>query len=241
MKIGRLSALAIGLALSTTLSGAVLAADIEAPAVHDWTGFYVGGHVGYGWIDLEGKYTGVPGAGEDFIDDGGGDFDLDDDGFVGGVQFGYNHQIDNIVLGVEADFSFTNLNDEKTNEQGELVSFDTDYIASLRARAGYAFDDILLFASAGAAWTNTNFYVNDHTDDTSWNEKGHKRLSDVGFVFGGGAAYAIDENWSITAEGLYYIFDQDEDTTDLTHDTEAGDFIKLDDLLVARVGLNFHW
>jgi outer membrane immunogenic protein len=238
MGLRRLSAIALGFIVSTALSGVALAADIVEPTSYDWTGFYVGGHFGYGWIDVEGAYSV---GGEDFLDDGGGDFDMDDDDILGGVQIGYNHQIDNLVLGVEADFSFLNWNDELTNEPvgEELVSFDTDYLFSLRARAGYAFDNMMVYATAGGAWTNTNFYVNDHIDDPDADERGHKRLDDVGFVFGGGAAYAFDEHWSVRAEALYYLFDDKEDTDDLTHDSDVDDFAELNDIFVVRAGLDF--
>jgi outer membrane immunogenic protein len=236
MNFNRVSALAIGLFLSAALSGTVLAADVEAPPVaHDWTGFYVGGHFGYGWIDVEGAYDSS--EGNSFSEDGG-DFDMDDSGILGGAQIGYNHQIDNFVLGVEADFSFLGLDDELDNGD-ELVSFDTDYLFSLRARAGYAFDNMMIYATAGAAWTNTNFYANDHIDDTDGDEKGHKRLNDVGLVVGGGGAYAFDDNWSIRAEGLYYYFDDKQDTDDLTHDSDENDFAKLNDMFVVRVGIDY--
>ncbi len=237
MGLRRLSLITLGFIASTALSGAALAADIVEPTSYDWTGFYVGGHVGYGWIDLEGKYTGDPG--EDFIADGGGEFDLDDNGFLFGAQIGFNWQIDNIVLGIEGDISRVNWKDKLINDEDELVSFDTDYLASLRARAGYAFDNVLLYATAGAAWTNTDYTVNDHIDSESGSEKGSVKLTDVGLVVGGGGAYALDENWSIRAEALYYIFDDKEDANDLTHNNEVSDFVKLDDIFVVRVGIDF--
>ncbi len=63
-----------------------------APApVYNWTGFYVGAHVGYGWASS-----------------GLGDLD----GFLGGVQAGYNWQFSrNWVFGIEGDISATDMND----------------------------------------------------------------------------------------------------------------------------------
>ncbi|WP_119390328.1 outer membrane protein [Taklimakanibacter lacteus] len=240
MKFSRISLITLAFAATTALTGAATAADVtEQPYVHDWTGFYIGGHVGYGWINLNGKYTGEDG--EDFIDDEGGTFDLDDDDILGGAQLGYNYQMGDIVVGIEADVSFVSWEDELINGTPELVSFDTDYLASVRARAGLAFDNVLVYLTAGAAWTDTNYYVNDHVDDTDPSEFGDIDLDDFGGVVGGGVAYAFDEHWSIRAEALYYIFDDKEDASGLTHDSEETDFVELDDIFVARVGIDFHF
>jgi hypothetical protein len=45
----------------------------------------------------------------------------------------------------------------------------------------------------------------------------------------------------VRAEGLYYVFDEKEDTSDLTSDSDGGDFVKLKDMTVARIGLNFRF
>jgi outer membrane immunogenic protein len=232
----RLTALTAGFFLSTALTGAVMAADVEQPYMHDWTGLYVGGHVGWGWADLKGNYDGEA---EDF--DGFGDFKLNDDDFLGGVQAGYNVQFDNIVLGIEADIALTSWKDDETNEDDERVSFDTDYFATLRARAGFAMDNVLLFGTAGVAWTDTEYEANDDVDDTDPGEVGSVDLDDIGFVFGGGIEYALDENWSIKADALYAIFDDKKQTPTITDDAEAGNFIELEDIFIARVGVNFHF
>jgi outer membrane immunogenic protein len=247
MRSRRLTALTVGFILTTTLSGAAFAADVEAYSPYDWSGFYVGGHVGYGWIDLKGSHESVNASetiDPDFVDTGEGSFDLDDDDLVGGFQLGFNYQIDNLVLGIEGDLSLTGFSKKLTNEvPPESVSFDTDFLATIRARAGLAMDNVLLYATAGAAWTDTNYEIEDNgfpggpIDPVT---QGDLDLDDIGFVVGGGAEYALNEDWSIRAEALYYIFDDKEDTEDLVTDSEVGDFIKLDDIFVIRVGVNFH-
>jgi outer membrane immunogenic protein len=175
MKTKALWAIAIGLVAATSLSGAVMAADItEAPQAFDWTGPYIGAHVGWGWIDLKGEYDTSDGTG-DFVDDLSGHFDLDDNNILGGLQAGYNWQINQFVLGIEADVSVTDLHDKQTNDDNERVSFDTNVIASLRARAGFAMDNLLVYAIAGGALTDTTFEASD-----GGNDDGHTDLDDVG-------------------------------------------------------------
>lgn len=235
MKLRRVTALTLGLVVSTALSGPALADGYE------WTGFYIGGHVGYGWIDLNGSHeTRVTLPGENFEDDGNGPFDLDDDGFLGGFQVGVNYQINQIILGIEGDLAFTDLSEKLTNfQRDENVAFDTDFLATLRARAGFTFDNVLLFGTVGAAWTDTTYEVDEGNQNRPDNA-GSTDLDDVGLALGGGAEIALDERWSIKADALYIIFDDKEKTEDLTSDSEVGDFIELEDLFVIRVGINLH-
>src|SRR5687768_7315434 len=108
-----------GVAFLMCLAAPSMAADmpLKAPpataiaAVYNWTGFYLGGHVGYGWgrstlNDVDNFCLGIsncPNPPDRY----------NFDGIVGGVQAGYNWQTGNLVFGVEADFSFSGI-DEKT-------------------------------------------------------------------------------------------------------------------------------
>src|ERR1700682_2723674 len=77
-----------------------LAADmaLKAPAykaVYAWTGFYLGGHVGYG--------DGSLGPGTNPLPEQGAFFPPTITGGIGGYQAGYNRQLSNrVVLGIEA-------------------------------------------------------------------------------------------------------------------------------------------
>src|SRR5713226_6707363 len=91
-----------GVALGTLALGApVDAADmaLKAPAyqaIYDWTGFYLGGHVGYG--------DGSLGPGTNPLPEQGVFFPPTITGGVGGFQAGYNRRLSNrVVLGIEAD------------------------------------------------------------------------------------------------------------------------------------------
>src|SRR5438132_3427955 len=105
----RLSAL---LAFSTVLAYGSLAraADLpEAPAVYDWTGFYIGGNIGYafGGQDTVGVDEELGGAHTFFGKVG----DLHLSGIYGGPEIGYNFQAGQVVFGAEADFEFSGISD----------------------------------------------------------------------------------------------------------------------------------
>ncbi len=106
--------------------------DINAPKNYQpalWNGFYVGGHIGGTFGEIE------------------NDFDRGDvNGVIGGVHLGYNFQNGNVVIGIEGDISLSGAGIEGFNNE-------QDYLASVRGRLGYAMDNTLLYATAGVAWT----------------------------------------------------------------------------------------
>jgi outer membrane immunogenic protein len=87
-----------------------LAADLpartytKAPVMVDpgynWSGFYIGGNVGYSWGRSNDTSTLTNTAGTTLFTTAGG---ANLDGVVGGGQIGYNRQIQNWVWGLEAD------------------------------------------------------------------------------------------------------------------------------------------
>src|SRR5215510_11110428 len=89
-------------------AGAAQAADmpVKAPvyaAPFNWTGFYIGAHVGAGWSTKEWSAPDVnsPEFGP------AGSYNLN--GFLGGGQIGYNWQSGWAVFGIEADASLTDI------------------------------------------------------------------------------------------------------------------------------------
>ncbi len=105
-----------------SLGSAALAADLPArrapPApfvavpVFTWTGFYIGGNAGYAFSDDNRVITtGQAPANVTTVALGArpGSVRLDQDGFTGGGQIGYNYQIGSVVIGLEADAAYTDL------------------------------------------------------------------------------------------------------------------------------------
>src|SRR5712671_7661251 len=102
----------IGIAAVTSLlATSAFAADLpmrtytKAPAyvepVYNWTGFYIGGNVGYSWGRSRDTATLTTGAGTVLFTDVASSRM---DGVVGGGQMGYNYQTANWLWGIETDF-----------------------------------------------------------------------------------------------------------------------------------------
>ena len=159
--------------------------------IFSWTGFYVGGHVGYG--------GGSFGPGTNPLPEQGVFFPPSVTGMIGGYQAGYNRQLsNNVVIGAETDISFTSPLDRP-----RLIPapFNTtmDYFATARGRVGYAFGAVVPYVTAGAAWAQTRININDPDGSIA----GTKSKLQLGWVAGIGIEFALGGNWSAKAEYNY--------------------------------------
>jgi high affinity Mn2+ porin len=167
---------------------------IKAPVratIYDWTGFYVGGQVGYG--------RGSLGPGANPIPDQAVFFPHSLTGMMSGFQAGYNLQLPNrVVLGVEADVSFASPVDRP---KLGLAPFNTtlEYAATARGRIGYAFGTILPYVTGGLAWGQSRVNVNA-VDGSLLSSR---LLPHVGWTADLGMEMAVGGNWTAKIEYDY--------------------------------------
>jgi high affinity Mn2+ porin len=178
------------------LEGPAAAADLPLKAtafkaVYNWTGFYLGGHVGYG--------GGSFGPGTNPLPEQGVFFPHSVTGLIGGYQAGYNRQFSNhVVLGIEADASFPSPIDAPRLTP---APFNTtlDYVGTVRGRIGYAFGAWLPYVTGGFAWGHSHVDINDG---------GRNIISSPGqyhpgWTAGAGVEFAVSGNWSAKLEYDY--------------------------------------
>ena len=185
---------AAGVGVSFFACGApAFAADLslKAPAfkaVYDWTGFYIGGHVGYG--------GGTLGPGTNPLPEQGVLLPPSVTGLIGGYQVGYSKQLPNhVVLGVEADASFTSPLDAPRLDP---APFNTtiDYVGTLRGRLGYAFGRWLPYMTGGFAWGHSHVDINDGGGSIVASPGQYQS----GWTAGAGIEFAVSGNWSARLE-----------------------------------------
>ena len=171
-----------------------------APAPVNWTGFYVGGHLGAGfgrsnWSDPFGP-TSI------------GDQDRVG-GAVAGGQVGANYQTGMVVTGVEASGSWSQLTgtascfagNPNQGEAGLDCGTNVGALATVTGRVGLAVDRTLYYAKAGPAWGHTTFMLN-----AGGAAPGQLAVPDAdrwGFTVGAGVEHALTRQWSIAAEYKY--------------------------------------
>ena len=201
-----------GTALAATLiaSGAALAADIQrgpapyysAPAVsglYNWSGPYAGLNIGYEW----GRVTNTVG---------------EPSGLTGGGQVGYNWQSGQFVFGAETDIQFSGADDTFAPWK-----FSNPWFGTLRARAGVAFNNVLLYGTFGLAYGSLKGQLLG-LDETK---------TEVGWAGGVGAEYGITPNWSAKVEYLYMDLASRAFTITGTDNGLHANFL--------RFGLNYHF
>ena len=223
-------------AVVVAASGQALAADLQAPslppplpaAVYHWTGFYLGINGGFGtgnsnWSD------GVIGTIGSFPTSGS---------LVGGTA-GANYQIAEYVFGIEGDGDWTNLRGNSGSTCGAIsavvtapVSCQTQsqWLATVRGRVGYAFDRILLYGTAGAAFGNVQTGLNPPSTSDS--------AVEAGWTVGAGVEVAFAQNWTAKAEYLFVDLPNATCTTAANCGGAAGSIVSFNENII-RAGVNY--
>ncbi len=161
-----------GLAASLCLAAAaVLTPGHAAAQGQNWTGLYAGVHGGVG----AGSINGGSATG----------------GLLGG-QVGFNAQADRVVLGVEGDITSSGFEHKGFNGGGQ--TFRQKWVGTLRGRAGYAFDQVLVYGTGGGASAQSEF--------SDFGGKSSKQT--MGWAVGGGAEVKLTERISARGEVIHY-------------------------------------
>ena len=191
-----------------TLAPAAMAADLRhsipeyrAPVpFYDWTGFRIAGRVSETSTTIAG--SAVEGASGTPVPSG----TAAPSNWHGGIEVGYDYMTPSrLVLGIAADVSSGSRKTVTTTDPSGTAAYESNVFdsESARARLGYAIDNILLYGTAGLAWSN-NQYIRTQLAGTlnlatpGTEEAVNKYLS--GWTAGGGIAVAFEQNWNAFAE-----------------------------------------
>jgi len=207
----------------------VYKAPVAAPAF-GWTGFYIGASVGYGWsdadLDLASVGNPIPPFPARFLDAVAGAVPpilaTHPRGFIGGGQFGYNYQINRLVLGYEADFSFADIRGSDT-KGGTANLFPSpplnitaageqklNFLGTVRGKLGFTpIDSLLVYATGGLAYGHVESSTKTSDVASTFSTSpasGSASAVRAGWTAGGGieSALAFAPRWSLKAEYLYY-------------------------------------
>lgn len=184
---------ATAFAIWGALAGSASASNLyQGPASYsagpyNWSGFYVGGVIGYNWgEDRTTEYVTATGTPRNIF------FDYTTQGVSGGLKAGINFQTGAFVYGLEGDFEATDITGgfiDRIENLGKGVD-KYHWQASIRGRLGYAFDRVLVYGTGGVSYakientyTLVPFSINESIEGVH-----------AGWNVGGGIDYAIDEN-----------------------------------------------
>jgi len=246
----------IGLALFASLAfvGAASAADmpmkapiVKAPVMvppYNWTGFYVGLNAGGSWGRQDNDLVTVPGgvvglSNSDSLD-----------GFIGGGQIGYNWQINQWVLGVEADFQGSTQSGDGSFViapfagvaviPGLTVNYTDklEWFGTVRGRLGYAWDRWLAYFTGGFAFGHGTLSGTGTTTPAGTVFAFSASQDYSGWTVGGGLEWAFADHWSAKAEYLYIDFGNGPTVVANTAGTLAISSGGMTDN-IARLGVNY--
>jgi outer membrane immunogenic protein len=178
---------------------------LATPQPYDWTGFYVGGHLGWGWG--RGANTVTDAATGAFLGSSSGN----GTNFHGGGQIGYDFMTPSgIVVGARAVLTFNpDRSSTASNATGAYVvsSSTTDNIVgSVNARLGYALGDFLPYAIGGWAWEADNATRTQNVGVSALATPGTAERENVfesGWDLGAGLEYRVWGAWTVFGEYYY--------------------------------------
>lgn len=202
-----------------------------APA-WSWTGFYLGINGGGVWHRAKAHLTdGVPSDDFSTVNSSGGTF---------GGQVGVNWQVQQLVLGVEADWNWVD-----AGGSANFVRFTTtsapfasklSSLMTVRGRLGFTVvPATMIYGTGGFAAGRVN---NQSPNPNAMGEFPDDHKTKSGWTAGGGIEHMFTPNWTAKAEALY---------VDLGRSAVQGSFGPgytgryNNTAVVARAGLNYKW
>jgi outer membrane immunogenic protein len=243
-------------AVSILFTGAASAADMAVKArpmvapvvIYDWTGFYIGGNVGYGWGREDVTLGPTPNAASlaffagtfpTFIP-----FSVSPrpQGVIGGGQAGYNWQSGRVVFGVEGDIQGADV--KGTFNTSVLPGPIQSSTSQGRGRVGItAVDTLLLYVTGGVAFGSVNHFFSAINNAGSFNTT-NVTQTNAGWTAGAGFEWGFAPRWSVKAEYLYIDLGTRTFSTIGSGTTPVGaslDSRFADKFHIARVGLNYRF
>jgi outer membrane immunogenic protein len=233
MKVkGFLLAGAAGIAAVPAAQAADLSvkAPVMAQPVASWTGFYIGVNAGAAFYSHSDTY-----AYSNFLDPILNTATTT--GFIGGGQIGYNFQSGSFVYGVEGDFSGLSAKVTTHGIPNSTYTGQASWLATARGRVGLVVGDTLTYVTAGAAFTHVNSQITPPSNDpiATYSDSSTR----VGLVLGGGIEHMLTRNWTMKFEGLWVDAGSKIVNANALKVGSANASKFADQLIIARVGLNY--
>jgi outer membrane immunogenic protein len=187
---------------AATVPGKASSLQIETPAT-SWAGFYLGGTLGMGlntseFVDPHALISPIGAA----TDNNGTSFNV-------GATAGYNWQIRSVVLGIEGDWSWTNFNKTSVGYVDTTIQSQWNWFSTIRARAGLAMDNFLIYATGGPAFVKVKDaaqYLPSAGAFQCGDPGGFWSCSTetvTGLAVGAGLEAMVTQHWSVKLEYLY--------------------------------------
>ncbi len=180
------------------------------PLAWSWSGFYIGGTVGYGW----GNFDNAASAYDVSVPLG-----TNGSGVVAGLYGGYNFMWDKLLIGIETDFAWANIrggadfNGHLDANHGSIpwaaqANNRIGWLGTTRGRLGWAFGPVLVYGTGGVAYgkveTDGVGVLGASSINANFATPFSGSSTRTGWTAGAGVEYAVTKNLLARVEYLYY-------------------------------------
>jgi outer membrane immunogenic protein len=227
-----MKATVLGIMAGLLFGGSAMSADLTpykapppppaVPLAYDWSGVYVGGHIGGGWDTTKFSdtdaysnliacciFVGTTNAGT-------APSNLNTSSFLGGAQAGWMYQTGRLVVGGDFDWSATHMNGSANGVSfpafaaggpfaAGRFNVDTKWTATSTLTVGLARDRWMFYSKTGFAAAENTYKLNigglgGFGGAPAFAFSSSTNDTVVGWTFGTGVKWAFADNWFVNAE-----------------------------------------
>ena len=228
-----------------------------------WTGFYVGATMGGVFSDFNTNTSTQAGGSFDAAQanaiNNAGNLQIDANGFLAGVEGGYNWQYQHLLIGLETDLQSLSINDEKNSgavpypnvaarQFVVTVYGNNNWLLTVRPRLGFATNNWLVYVTGGLGLTlfQSDFVFSRESTQTGnvdfFESKKVDRVK-PGYVIGAGVEGALTHRLSFKVEYQHEKFNTIKANNQATNNPAGNQISSTVNLKsnVVRIGLNYHF
>jgi outer membrane immunogenic protein len=182
--------------------------------VNNWSGFYVGGNLGYGWGNGNTDFSFLPTP--ELFNRNNTTLGARSTGVIGGAQAGYNWQIGSVLTGLEADIQGSDIKGSAlatptfagTAIPDPNIALSSEpklsWFGTVRGRLGVTVTpDLLLYGTGGLAYGHVDASATYIFEGTDILAPANVSKTKVGWTAGAGAEWMFAHNWSAKLEYLF--------------------------------------
>ena len=159
----------------------------------------------------------------------------------GGIQIGFDYQMNSIVLGMQAITSISGFSSSENTADGSRLGTELTSYGSLNARLGYLLQpELLVYGKGGLAFGS--FKYSDKNSAAGYSGS-QNDVRSQGWMVGGGVEYKFAPSWSAFAEYDYTFFGSQSETLSYKN-ASWGDSYKFNidqDIGSAVIGVNYRF
>jgi outer membrane immunogenic protein len=241
------TALAVAIASQASAADLGTAAPVYTKApeyapVSNWSGFYIGGNVGYGWGN--GNIDGVE-VPQDEISPVSNQ--LNPKGVIGGGQIGYNWQAGSFLAGLEADIQGSGVKASLVDPaaiQLTTASQQLSWFGTLRGRLGFVVaPQLLIYGTGGLAYGDVRGAATQANLSSNPAENVAASFSGTrtGWTAGGGLEWMFTRGWSAKVEYLHIDLGNAVVTSAATGEQTVFNYTWHNQFDTVRLGVNYHF